>query len=176
MKKLLATIALALACLAPPAMAQDRVLIGFGPHEAMPGMMMDDPAMMFPPMFLSPRVGLDEEQRKKVRQILSQHHPAMHPLFEKLRRANEAFVERLLDPTAKKKDLDELLRGTMSVREELMREGLEVALAVRAVMTPEQLAKAVELRNQMRDLRKQMHELMGPPFEMHFGSPEKEAD
>ena len=174
MKKSLATLLLVLACHAPTVLAQDRVMIAFGPHDAMPGMMLDDPAMMFPPMFLSPKVGLSDEQRVKVREILSRHHPAMQPLFEKLRRANEAFVERLLDPAATKEDLEELLRGTVGVREELMREGLKVALAVRAVMTPEQLAKAVELRNQMRDLRKQMHELMGPPFKMHLPPPSEE--
>ena len=174
MKKIVSLLLL-LASIAPAAFAEDRLMIAFGPHDAMPGMMLDDPAMMFPPMFLSPKVGLSDEQRAKVREILARHHPAMHPLFDKLRRANEAFVERLLDPAAKEADLEKLLRETVGVREELMRQGLEVALAVRAVMKPEQLAKAVELRNQMRELRKQMHDLMGPPFEMQLSAPPGEA-
>ena len=174
MKKIVSLL-LGLLGLAATVLAQDRLMIAFGPHDAMPGMMLDDPAMMFPPMFLSPKVGLSDEQRAKVREILARHHPKMHPLFDKLRRANEAFVERLLDPAAKEADLEKLLRETVGVREELMRQGLEVALAVRAVMTREQLAKAVGLRNQMRELRKQMHDLMGPPFEMQLPAPPPEA-
>jgi heavy-metal resistance protein len=170
MKRAIVTLFVVAALVAPhSALAQDRVFFHqVGPGGPMPGMMLDDPAMLLPPIFLNEKVGLSDAQRKKIGEILQHHHQALGGLFEKLRVANEALGERLFDAAAKREDLEKLLGDAMQARQNLMRQGLAVALDVRGVLTPEQLAKAVELRSKMRDLQKQMQELMGGPFEMGF--------
>jgi Spy/CpxP family protein refolding chaperone len=45
------------------------------------------------------------------------------------------------------------------LREQLMQEGVKVALQVRAVLTPEQLAKASELKSRMKSLHTEMRNL-----------------
>ena len=47
------------------------------------------------------------------------------------------------------------------LRERLADEGLKVALEVRAVLTPEQLTKAADIRRQMEALHAQMRSLLG---------------
>ena len=44
----------------------------------------------------------------------------------------------------------------------MAQERLAIALAIRNVLTPEQLAKAAQLRQQMQQLRQQMQDLSRP--------------
>jgi Spy/CpxP family protein refolding chaperone len=46
------------------------------------------------------------------------------------------------------------------LREQLAQEGLKVALEVRAVLTPEQLIKAGEIKDRMRALHSEMRGLL----------------
>jgi len=57
----------------------------------------------------------------------------------------------------------------MAARGDIVRQGLKVVLQVRQVLTSEQLAKAAEVKTKLRELRAQMHELLGDPSTIPLG-------
>ena len=56
-------------------------------------------------------------------------------------------------------DLTGQVQRAAQLREQLMQEGLKVALEVRALLTPDQLAKAAQLKDRVRALRAEMRSL-----------------
>ena len=128
---------------------------GFGPE---PGMML--------PMLIR-KVGLSDTQRQQVRTILNAHRPRFQTLFPQLRDAQQALEARLVstDPV-KAEDLAPQIQRVADLRKQILQEGIGVAIEVRGVLSPEQLARAADLHTQMGALREQMHKLMGePPME-----------
>lgn len=124
-----------------------------------------DPGMMLP--MLIRKVGLSDTQRQQVRAILNAHRPRFQTLFPQLRDAQQALEARLVstDPV-KADDLAPQVQRVTDMRREIMQEGIAVAIEVRGVLTPEQLARAADLHTQMRGLREQMRKLVGePPME-----------
>jgi Spy/CpxP family protein refolding chaperone len=128
---------------------------GFGPE---PGMML--------PMLIR-KVGLSDTQRQQVRAILDTHRPRFQTLFPQLRDAQQGLESRLVstDPV-KAEDLASQIQRVADLRKQILQEGVAVAIEVRGVLSPEQLARAADLHTQMSGLREQMHKLMGePPME-----------
>jgi len=58
-------------------------------------------------------------------------------------------------------DLKPQLDEIAGLRRQLMEQGIKTALAIRKVLTPEQLAKVAELKQRMDKLHAEMRELMG---------------
>lgn len=137
----------------------------FGDHMLLDG----DPGMMLPAMLQG--VGLTTEQQTQVRAILQSHHATLAGLFAKLRAANQAVADALIAPDVTPEAVTAKLDEAVAVREELMRAGLAIALEVRALLTPEQLAKAAAVKTRMRELREEMHQLLGDPIEMPLSPP-----
>ena len=46
---------------------------------------------------------------------------------------------------------------------QIMAEGLKTSLAIRAILTPEQLTQAAQIKDQMRAMHAQMHSLFEQP-------------
>jgi Spy/CpxP family protein refolding chaperone len=137
-----------------------------GPGGPMP--FGDDPGMMLPALLQG--VGLTDDQQKRVRDVLKANHKTLFPLFDQLRTANEALADRLTSPdSVTEQDLQPLVDQVMTVRRNIVSQGLKVVLQVRQILTPEQLAKAAEVKAKMRELRAQMRELLGEPFIMRLG-------
>ena len=91
-------------------------------------------------------VGLTEAQQAQVRQIVGSHRERFRTLSSELRAAQEALTARLYSPDqVASDDLSPLLRQIDQRRGDLSRESAQVALEVRGVLTPEQLAKAAQL-------------------------------
>jgi Spy/CpxP family protein refolding chaperone len=142
------------------------IMVVRGHHGPMP--FGDDPGMMLPALLHG--VGLTDDQQKQVRDILKTNHKTLFPLFDQLRSANEALADRLTSPdSVTEQDLQPLVDQVMTVRRNIVSQGLKVVLQVRQVLTPEQLAKAAEVKAKMRELRAQMHELLGEPFTIRLG-------
>lgn len=137
----------------------------FGDHMLLDG----DPGMMLPAMLQG--VGLTAEQRAQVRTILQRHHATLGGLFAKLREANQAVADALIAPDVAPDAVTAKLDEAIAVRAELMRAGLAIALEVRALLTPEQLAKAATVKTRMRELREEMRQLLGDPVEMPLPPP-----
>ncbi len=105
--------------------------------------------------------GLTEAQRAQIRQIVTSHRPKFVALLRQLRAAREQLAEKLYAPDpVKPEDLTPLTQQIGKLREPLMQESLQVALEVRKVLTPDQLAKAKQRRQRLNELRTEMRSLL----------------
>jgi Spy/CpxP family protein refolding chaperone len=108
--------------------------------------------------------GLTPEQQAKVRGILSSHRTTTHPLIEQLRQAQQELGAKLLAPgPIQPADLQPQLGRIGQLRDQLAQDGAQAALEVRAVLTPEQLARAAQAKERLTQLREEMRQLTQPP-------------
>lgn len=128
---------------------------GMGPGHMMMG---ESPGMMLPMVLKG--IDLTEAQEKQVRAIMQTHRATLRTLFGELKTAQEEVADRLFAPgDVRAEDLTGQLQRVSQLREQLMQEGLKVALEVRAILTSEQLAKAAEIKTRMRSLHSEMRDL-----------------
>ena len=139
-----------------PVFAQPR----FGMEMAGPmGPMGDGPGMFLP--LLLRGVGLTAEQKEQVRAIMDAHHKTFPELFRQLRTAHDELATKLLaSGDVKAEDLTSPAQRITQLRDQLLQEGTQVMLAVRQVLTPEQLAKAAQIKERMDALQDEMRSLM----------------
>ncbi len=128
------------------------------------GLMREGPMMGEGPGGVLPMVlkGIDltDAQEKQVHAIMQAHRATFAALFAELRTAQEEMADKLFVPgEVRPEDLTSQLRRVSQLREQLMQEGLQVALEVRGVLTSEQLAKAAELKERVRALHTEMRGL-----------------
>jgi Spy/CpxP family protein refolding chaperone len=107
---------------------------------------------------------LGPEQQATVRGILSAHRAATRPLIDQLRQAQQELGAKLLAPgPLQPADLQPQLGRISQLRDQLAQDGAQAALEVRAVLTPEQLARAAQTKERLSQLREEMRQLMPPP-------------
>jgi hypothetical protein len=146
-----------------------RVGMGGPFHGPMP--FGDDPGLMLP--MLLQGVGLNDDQKKQVRDILKADRATLFGLFEQLRTANQALADKLVSTgPVTEEDLQPLVAQVMKVRGDIVSHGLKVVLQVRGLLTADQLAKAADVKTKMRALRAQMRELLGDPGANPLGEPD----
>ncbi len=140
-----------------PAYAQPRP--GFrGPMEGMIG---DGGGMMLPMLLRG--ANLTADQKAQMKQIMANHRANFQNLFSQLRAAQDQISDKLLSPGAVREiDLAPQTQQIAQLRKQLADEGLRVVLEIRSILTPDQLAKASQLKTQMQSLRNQMRNLVGP--------------
>ena len=103
---------------------------------------------------------LTSEQQTRVRTILSTHRTATRPLVEQLRQAQQELGGKLLAPgPLQAADIQPQLARINQLREQLAQDSAQTALEVRAVLTPEQLARVAKTRERLRQLREEMRQL-----------------
>ncbi len=116
---------------------------------------------MMLPLFVK-GAGLTEAQQAQVKQIVANHRPQFQGLVSQLRAAHTQLADKLYAPgPVKAEDLAPLTQQITQLRGQLAQEGLQVALEVRGVLTPEQLAKAGQTRKRFNELRAEMRGLLG---------------
>lgn len=143
--------------LAGPAAGQ-----GMGPDMGRGGPWGRDGGMALP--FLIRSANLTPEQETRVRAILSAHRTATRNALEQLRRAQDELADKLLAAGAvQSADLQPQLQQIGQLREQLLQDSAQIALEVRAVLTPEQLAKAGQVKARMKQLQSEMHHLFERP-------------
>jgi Spy/CpxP family protein refolding chaperone len=121
-------------------------------------MMEDGPGMLLPLVLKG--VDLTEEQEKRVNEIMTAHRATFRSLFSELQAAHRDMADRLFAPgSVQAEDLTPQIQQVAKLREQLMQEGLKVALEVRGLLTPAQLAKAAEIKDRMRALHTEMRGL-----------------
>ena len=77
-----------------------------------------------------------------------------------LRQAQEELADKLFGlGLLKEADLQPQLQKIVQLREQLMLESARVALEVRALLTPEQLGRAAQVKDRMRQLQSEMRQL-----------------
>lgn len=107
---------------------------------------------------------LTPEQQAKVHEILSTHRATTRPIVEQLRQAQQELGAKLLAPgPLQPADLQPQLGRIGQLRDQLAQDGAQAALDVRAVLTPEQLARAAQTKDRLTQLREEMRQLLQPP-------------
>lgn len=133
-----------------PAGAQSR-------YSAMAGG--GDSGLMLPLLLRGARLTPDQETRVKA--IVEAHRATFRSVGEQLRTAQEEMASKLLGTAAvKADDLAPTVQRIAQLREQLLREAMATALEVRAVLTPEQVAKMAQTHERMKQLRAEMRALM----------------
>lgn len=114
------------------------------------------------PMILR-HADLTPEQHEKIREILSGDRETLRQLFERLERANQELSARLFGVNELTLgDLESQISEIGKARRGLLEQGVKTTLAIRSVLTPEQLTKVIELQQRIDRLQAEMQELMGP--------------
>ena len=135
------------------------------PFEA--PLMGDGPARVLPLLIMGS--GLSEEQRVRVQQIVEGQRATLDALFEKLASLNDGLATKLLAASGvAEADLTPLVEQIAETREALIQNGVKVALQVRGVLTPEQLAKAASVQQRLEALEAERRELLGGGDRMLF--------
>jgi len=107
---------------------------------------------------------LTPEQQTRVRAILSAHRKSAGPVVEQLRQAQQELGTKLLAPgQVQAADLQPQLQRISQLRDQLAQDSAAAALEVRAVLTPEQLARVAQTKDRLKQLREEMRQLMQPP-------------
>jgi Spy/CpxP family protein refolding chaperone len=154
LRRLLPALVVSIA-LASPALAEGPGMFHGRGGPGGPPMQGEDPMRILQGIKLTP------EQETQVHKILEANHAALRDLFDKLRASQDALATALLRPgNVSAADMKPLLDNTLQIRRQLAERGLEAMLAVRAVLTPDQLAKAAERRARMKELEAQMRALL----------------
>jgi len=123
------------------------------------GMMGEGGGFMLP--LVLHRANLTSEQHDKVRKILESDRQDLQKLSSELGKANDELSRKLFAPgDVALADLKTQLDEVAGLRRQLMEQGVKTALAIRKVLTPEQLAKVAEVKQRMDKLRAEMRELM----------------
>ena len=136
----------------------------WAPAGAQPGAYMHGPGAgrgdggMMLPMLLR-GANLTPEQDAKVREVLAARRAASQALVAQLRQAQEELADRLFAPGLKEDDVQPQLQKITQLREQLMQESAKIALEVRGLLTPEQLARAAQVKDRMRQLQSEMRQL-----------------
>ena len=107
---------------------------------------------------------LTPEQQTRVRGILSAHRASARPLVEQLRGAQAELGAKLLAPgPVQAADVQPMLQRIGQLRDQLAQGSATAALEVRAVLTPEQLARVAQTKERLSQLREEMRQLVQPP-------------
>jgi len=105
---------------------------------------------------------LSTDQQQKVQDILAAHRPKLHQLAANEKAAAQALADQLLGTNGvTQQDFDAALQRASQAHDDLMRERLAAALAVRHVLTSDQIQKAAAMRTGMQQLHAQMRQLLG---------------
>lgn len=107
-------------------------------------------------------VELTEAQQAQVKQVVGAHQAQFRALLAQLRSAREQLADKVYAPgSLKAEDVAPLTQQIGQLRGQLTQEALQVALEIRAVLTPEQLARAEQIQLKLKDLRSEMRGLLG---------------
>jgi len=135
-----------------------RLMRGGGPG----GLMGDGPSMMLP--LVLKHADLTPEQTDQVHKIIEADHDSLRNLFKQLQAANDELANKLFATgSVQAADLAPQVQSIMKLRQQLMEQGLKTALAIRAVLKPEQLAKVAQLRAQVNKAQTEMRSILEGP-------------
>jgi len=141
--------------LAQPMGPPPMMMKGMG-HNPMFG---DSPAMMLP--LVLRHADLTPDQQAQVHKIMEADHENLQTLFKQLQAANDQLTDKLFAPgPVQASDLTPQVQQIMQLRQQLMEQGMKTALAIRAVLKPEQLAKVSQLKDRMQKLQTEMRSVL----------------
>ena len=106
-------------------------------------------------------LNLTPDQQTQVRSIFASSFATARPLMQQLRDAEKALGDSLVaSPTA---DVSSQVATINGLRAQLLQNRTQTTVQVLAMLSPDQLSKAAQIRTQMGQLHTQMRQLMGAP-------------
>ncbi|HEX7406793.1 MAG TPA: periplasmic heavy metal sensor [Candidatus Binatia bacterium] len=118
----------------------------------------DSGAMMLP--LVLKHAKLTPEQTKQVQTIMETDRQALRTLFTQLEAANGQLSNKLFAAgTVQAADLTPQVQQISQLRQQLMEQGVKTALSIRAILTPEQLAKVSQLNERIQKLHAEMRSI-----------------
>ena len=108
------------------------------------------------------KVGLTDDQKAQVKQILANHRTNLHSWRSQLQENRAALTDLLLGPnpvTSDDPQLQSLVQATNTLQGNIAQEWLKAMVEVREVLRPDQLDQAAQLKNQLRALRQEIPSL-----------------
>lgn len=132
--------------------------MGRGPMMGAGRMFGDRGAMMLP--LLLKHANLTPEQSQQVQKIMQADREGLRSAWKQLEGANNQLADKLFaSGKAQIEDLTPLVQRITQLRQQLMEQGLKTALAVRGVLTADQLAKMAQVKDRMQKLHAEMRSL-----------------
>jgi Spy/CpxP family protein refolding chaperone len=117
--------------------------------------------LMLPALLRS--ANLTPDQQTKMHDILKARRGAVRPLVQSLRQAQQTLADKLLAPgTVGMADVQPQLDTINQLRGQLLQNSAQAALDIRALLTPDQVAKAADTKDKLRQLRQQIQQLLTP--------------
>lgn len=108
-------------------------------------------------------VHLTPDQQSQVQAILSSHRVAARPIVQQLRQAQDELADKLVAPgQLQMSELGPQLQQISRLRDQLLQNSAQATLEIRALLTPDQLTKAAQVKDRLRQLRSEMRQLLGP--------------
>jgi len=148
----------AMAAAQPMHPAHARMMGGGGPG----GLMGDGPSAMLP--LVLKHAGLTPAQTDQVHRIMDANRDSLRTLFKQLQAANEDLASKLFAAgTVQAADLAPQVQRITQLRQQLMEQGVKTALAIRAVLTPEQLAKVAQLKSRIDKAQAELRSIFEEP-------------
>lgn len=111
-------------------------------------------------------LGLTADQHAKVHEIMKSHHTQLESLFKQLRAGKEQISTKLMTPgQVSAGDFAPIIQRNAQVEQQIAEETLKMSLEIRALLTPDQLKKAAQVQEKMKQIQSEMKSLFGdePP-------------
>lgn len=106
------------------------------------------------------KLDLSAQQKAQVDRILVSHRSRLEALFKQQRQIRSDITDKLLAPgSVTRADLAPLEQQVVQTRTQIMQEVIDIAVAIRGVLTPAQVAKASRFNAQVIRLHQQMRDL-----------------
>lgn len=102
------------------------------------------------------QLGLTQDQIKQVRQINQENKSQMRSAQERLREANRNLDQAIYAEAANEAEIQTQLREVQTAHAEVIKIKAQTELAVRRILTPEQLAKFRDVRQQFMEKKEKM--------------------
>ena len=101
-------------------------------------------------------VGVTDDQKTQIQAIVAAHRPTLRNLHSQLRAANQTLSDALLTAS----DTTSAVQQINQLRSQLLAETVRMRQEVLGVLSPDQLAKAAQLQEQLRALRAERRNLL----------------
>lgn len=153
-------------CLSLPAWAQPVVITGPGPGRhffiSTAGGFPPLPPMIIPPLLMGMRAAhLTAHQQNQVSRILRTNGSQTAPLIQQLELVHEQIANKLLAPgKVSISELAPLEDRAAQLDAQIQQRALNASVKIRAILTPEQVARMAQFHRKMAALQAQMRTLM----------------
>lgn len=133
-------------------------------HEGMGHMGMHGDGSAF--MMLLRSANLTAAQRSQLRDILQSEKAQMQSVHRQFHQIHEQLAEKLLSPgSVTAADLAPLEQKAFRYQQQIDQSMVDTALAIRNILTPDQLNRVAQVHRQLQSLHSKIQSLMGPDQE-----------